>query len=158
MGFRVYLWKQPFLIILLFLKNFKKAVRACQVTSVVSNSLRPFGLQPPRLLSSRESPGKKNGVGCHSLLQGIFPTQGSNLCLIYPALAGRLFTTRLTWEVLESHSHIQSQCQNIKKQQSSMRATNDSTFSDYTIYLNFKRMGELYEKRNQTVKIHSATK
>ena len=40
-----------------------------------------------------------------------------------------------------------------------MRATNDSTFSDYTIYLNFKRMGELYEKRNQTsVKIHSATK
>ena len=24
------------------------------------------------------SPGKKTGVGCHSLLQGIFPTQGSN--------------------------------------------------------------------------------
>ena len=25
-----------------------------------------------------DSPGKKTGVGCHFLLQGIFPTQGSN--------------------------------------------------------------------------------
>ena len=27
------------------------------------------------------SPGKNTGVGCHSLLQGIFSTQGSNLSL-----------------------------------------------------------------------------
>ena len=27
---------------------------------------------------SRDSPGKNTGVGCHALLQGIFPTQGSN--------------------------------------------------------------------------------
>ena len=27
------------------------------------------------------SPGKNTGVGCHALLQGIFPTQGSNLAL-----------------------------------------------------------------------------
>ena len=27
--------------------------------------------------------GKNTGVGCHSLLQGIFPTQGSNLGLLY---------------------------------------------------------------------------
>ena len=26
-----------------------------------------------------DSPGKNTGVGCHALLQGIFPTQGSNL-------------------------------------------------------------------------------
>ena len=26
--------------------------------------------------------GKSTGVGCHSLLQGIFPTQGLNLCLL----------------------------------------------------------------------------
>ena len=25
-----------------------------------------------------DSPGKNNGVGCYALLQGIFPTQGSN--------------------------------------------------------------------------------
>ena len=28
------------------------------------------------------SPGKNTGVSCHFLLQGIFPTQGSNLCLL----------------------------------------------------------------------------
>ena len=28
------------------------------------------------------SPGKNTGVGCYSLLQGIFPTQGWNLCLL----------------------------------------------------------------------------
>ena len=29
-------------------------------------------------------PGESTGVGCHSLLQGIFPTQGSNLGLLRP--------------------------------------------------------------------------
>ena len=28
-----------------------------------------------------DSPGKNTGVGCHALLQRIFPTQGSNPCL-----------------------------------------------------------------------------
>ena len=30
-----------------------------------------------------DSPGRKTGVGCHSLLQGIFLTQGLNLCLLH---------------------------------------------------------------------------
>ena len=30
---------------------------------------------------SMDSPDKNTGVGCHALLQGIFPTQGSNLGL-----------------------------------------------------------------------------
>ena len=30
-----------------------------------------------------DSPGKNNGVGCHTLLQGIFLTQRSNLQLLY---------------------------------------------------------------------------
>ena len=46
--------------------------------SVVSDSLRPHGLYPTRLLPPWDSPGKSTGVGCHFLLQGIFPTQGSN--------------------------------------------------------------------------------
>ena len=29
------------------------------------------------------SPGKNTGVGCHFLLQGIFPTQGMNLGLLH---------------------------------------------------------------------------
>ena len=46
--------------------------------SVVSNSLRPHGLSPTRLLSPWNFPGNSTGVGCHFLLQGIFPSQGSN--------------------------------------------------------------------------------
>ena len=30
----------------------------------------------------RNFPGKNTGVGCHFLLQGIFLTQGLNLCLL----------------------------------------------------------------------------
>ena len=46
--------------------------------SVVSDSLRPHGLGPTRLLSPWDFLGKSTGVGCHFLLQGIFLTQGSN--------------------------------------------------------------------------------
>ena len=43
--------------------------------SVVSNSLR--------LLHPWDFPGKNTGVACHFLLQGTFPTQGSNSCLLH---------------------------------------------------------------------------
>ena len=46
----------------------------CVSCSVMSDSLRPHGLQPTRFLC----PGNNTGMGCHSLLQRIFPTQGSN--------------------------------------------------------------------------------
>ena len=36
--------------------------------SVVSDSQRPHGLQPTRLLRQRDFPGKSTGVGCHCLL------------------------------------------------------------------------------------------
>ena len=36
--------------------------------SVVSDSWRPHGLQPTRLLCPRDFPGKSTGVGCHCLL------------------------------------------------------------------------------------------
>ena len=47
-------------------------------SSVVSDSLWPHRLGPTRLLRPRDFPGKSTGVGCHFLLQRIFPTQGSN--------------------------------------------------------------------------------
>ena len=50
-----------------------------------SDSLRPHGLYSPR-----NSPGLNTGVGSLSLLQGIFPTQGSNLVF---RIAGGFFTT-----------------------------------------------------------------
>ena len=46
--------------------------------SVMSDSLRPHGLY-----SSWNSPGQNTGVGSLSLLQGIFPTQGSNPGLLH---------------------------------------------------------------------------
>ena len=47
----------------------------------MSNSLRSHGLQTTRLLCPWNSLGKNTEVGSLSLLQGIFPTQGSNLGL-----------------------------------------------------------------------------
>ena len=47
--------------------------------SVVPNSLRP----PTRLVCPWNFSGKNIGVGCHFLLQGMFPTQGSNLHLLH---------------------------------------------------------------------------
>ena len=49
---------------------------------VVSDSLWPHGLLPARLLCPWVSPGKNTGVGCRALVQGIFPTQQSNLRLL----------------------------------------------------------------------------
>ena len=47
-----------------------------------SPTLRPCGLRPTRLLCPWDFPGKNTGVGCHSLLQRIFLTQGSNTGLL----------------------------------------------------------------------------
>ena len=38
--------------------------------------------KPTRLLCPWSSPGKNTGVGCHALLQGIFPIQELNLGLL----------------------------------------------------------------------------
>ena len=51
--------------------------------SVVSYSLQPHGLQPTKLFCPQNFPGKNTRVGCHSLLQGIFPIQGSNPRLLH---------------------------------------------------------------------------
>ena len=58
-------------------------VGAVRSRSVMSDSLQPCGLWPARLLCPWDSPGKSTGVGCPALLQGIFPTQGSNQGLLY---------------------------------------------------------------------------
>ena len=53
----------------------------CMYVYSVSYSLQPCVLQPARLFCLWDSPGKNAGVYFHALLQGIFPTQGLNLCL-----------------------------------------------------------------------------
>ena len=59
----------------------QKTIKSQISHSVMSDFLQPHGLQPARRLCPWNSPGKNTGVGFHSLLQGIFPTQGSNPCL-----------------------------------------------------------------------------
>ena len=49
-----------------------------------------------RLLCPWDSPGKNTEVGCHALLQGIFPTLGLNLLFLSSELAGRFFTASLS--------------------------------------------------------------
>ena len=58
-------------------------VHVFSVTSVMSESLRCYGLELARILCPGDSPGKNIAVGRHSLLQEIFQTQGLNLCLLH---------------------------------------------------------------------------
>ena len=46
--------------------------------SVVSDSATPWTVVHQAPLSTGNSTGKSTGVGCHALLQGIFPTQRPN--------------------------------------------------------------------------------
>ena len=57
----------------------------CAVLSclVVSNFCDPMDCSPPGSSFHGDSPDKNTGVGYHSLLQGIFPTQGSNPSLLH---------------------------------------------------------------------------
>ena len=55
----------------------------CVSLSVVSNSLRPHGLQPTRPLHPWDCLSKNTGVDCHFLLRRIFLTQGPNTCLLH---------------------------------------------------------------------------
>ena len=53
------------------------------ICSVVSKYLQPHGLKLTSLLCPWGFPAKNTGVGCHFLLWGIFPTQGSNSGLLH---------------------------------------------------------------------------
>ena len=64
------------------LSDFTSLSRCCHhVLCLVTQSSST--LCAPRLLWLWGFPGKSAGVGCHFLLQGIFPTQGSNLRLLH---------------------------------------------------------------------------
>ena len=68
----------------------------CLGTSVVSDSsvLWPHGCSRPGFSVLGDSPGKNIGVGCHALLQGIFPIQESNWGLLH----GRRILFQLSYQ------------------------------------------------------------
>ena len=80
--------------------RFKVCIRAQSVTSVMSNSLRPFRLWPAKLLCPWDSPGKNTVVGCHALLQRIFPTQQQNCVFCDSCISGGFFTAKPLGQVL----------------------------------------------------------
>ena len=61
----------------IFTKCVHVCVCVCESHSVMSSCL------PSRLLSPWDFPGKNIAVGCHLLLQGIFPIQGTNPGLLH---------------------------------------------------------------------------
>ena len=59
---------------------------------------------------STDSPGENAGVGWHAVLQGGLPDPGIEpMCLTFPVLAGRFFTTSSTWEALKEMWELEKQ-------------------------------------------------
>ena len=87
--------------------------------SVQSDSLRPHGLYPFRLLCPWNSSGKDSQVGCHSLLQGTFLTQQLNSSLLhgrqilYHVKSNYNFNYhvfRACWELIHTQQAIHLHC------------------------------------------------
>ena len=74
------------------------------------NCLRSCGLLSGRFLCPWDFPRKNTGVGCHFLLQGIFPTQGSNPCALHP-----LHCRRILYHYVTQQAHIQRNQGNSRK-------------------------------------------
>ena len=55
---------------------------------------------PPRLICPWDFPSKNTGVGCNFLLQGTFPTPGSNLCPLYLCIGRQIL---YHWATQEAH-------------------------------------------------------
>jgi len=58
-------------------------VLQCLVTQSCPALRNPVDCSPPGSSVHRDSPGQNAGVGCHALLQGIFPAQESNPGLLH---------------------------------------------------------------------------
>ena len=65
-----------------FVYLFSKCVKKESVVAQSCPTLPPHGLQPTRLLCPQDSQGENTGLGSHSLLQGVFQTQGLNSGLL----------------------------------------------------------------------------
>ena len=58
-------------------------IYVCLVTQLCPILCDPMDCSPPSSSGHRDSPGKNTGVGCHALLQGIFPLQRSDSGLLH---------------------------------------------------------------------------
>ena len=77
--------------------------------SIVSDSLQPYGLWFTRLLCPWDYISKNTGVGCHFLLQGIFPTHGLNQGLLYLLYCQADLYHLASWGVQKHYNPCQRQ-------------------------------------------------
>ena len=73
------IWNQ--IVLLTWMQKWSKpnlCVCLCLVAQLCPALCNPMDCSPPGSSVHGDSPGKNPGVGCHALLQGIFPTQGVN--------------------------------------------------------------------------------
>ena len=77
---------------------------------VMADSLQPQGLQHARLLCPWDFSGKNIGVGCHFLLQRIFPTQWLNSGLLHWRW---ILYYSVTWETQTQYCGIYSHQLNV---------------------------------------------
>ena len=74
-------------------------VRVCMLShSVMCDSFATLWTVAYQAPLSWDFPGKNTGVGCHALLQGIFPTQGLNPHLSVPCIGRWILYHCSTWE------------------------------------------------------------
>ena len=88
-----------FLILLSFHLNFYAPILICTHAKLLQSCPTLCDPTDCSLTGSSVHGILHAGVGCHFLLQGIFITQGYNLCKS-PELAGTFFTTSTTWKAL----------------------------------------------------------
>ena len=114
--FEKYHFAYVFLGCRLFFYHFKMYRHVCYsvfklfIRYVHAYVLSPFQSYPtlchamncslPGFCVQGDSPGKNTGVGCHALLQGIFPRQGWTHVSCISCISGRFFTHWATWEAL----------------------------------------------------------
>ena len=75
-------WEAGFLITIADVSLCILAV-LCLVSQSCLTLCNPMDCSPTGSSVLRDSLGKNTGMGCHALLQGIFPTQRSNPCLLH---------------------------------------------------------------------------
>ena len=97
----------------------------------------------PHRVPLRDSLGKHIGVGCHALLQGIFPTQGLNPPLFMsPALAGGFFITRGTWEAPPCSLWASNPCETIRHLDKILNSWQEVNFQSYAQGMDYVMIGE----------------
>ena len=86
--------------------------------SVMSDSLRPHGLQATRLLCPWDFPGKSTGVGCHCLLRIVFLMNNITIAYVLrkkkltSVTSGNIFTSFLR---LKTQETVPTYCNIISK-------------------------------------------